>query len=129
MCIYTLHAVTSIVPSELEGGILYIPLSSSRQLSFSVAYTEPNAHYQPALLYNGVVLNIGHNNLEDNGYLYIIRRSCNDSNSPAVKCDLLQLTVYGRYFFHGSTFSFAVTVSSMIHYMSGEIIVRIVGKL
>ena len=126
---YTIYTVTSIVPSELEGGTLYIPLSSSRQVSFSVAYTEPNTHYQIALIYNEARVNIGNSNLEVNGYVYIILRSCNDSSSPTVRCDLLQLTVYGRYFLDRGRFSFAVVVSTMTHYTSGAITIRIVGKL
>lgn len=116
------------MPSEVEGSVLEVPVNGSRQISFRVTYVEDDSIFQPALLYNGAKLAIGRTNLEENGYLHIVRRSCNDSNSPGVRCELLQVTVNGVAFLNGSRLNFSVVVGSTFHYTSKAVSISLVGK-
>ena len=86
--------------------------------------------YRTALLFNGATITLGANNLEEEGYFNVVQRSCNDSNSPGVTCELLQVTVNGKEFFRdqGHKLRFAVFVGSNLHYISGNITVLLTGK-
>ena len=77
-------------------------------------YVEPNAIYEPSLLYNGDNVTIGSSALE--GFINIVRRSCANSNSPSVRCEQLQLTVYGREVLDGSKLTFVLTIGGTVHY-------------
>ena len=92
-----------------------------------VVYVEPNAVYEPSLLYNGDNVTIGSSVVEEEGYISIVRRSCASSNSPSVRCELLQLTVYGRPELDGSRLTFVLTIRNTVHYTSGDIVIKILG--
>lgn len=126
ICISTGTSIT-IIPADIEGGYLYIPPHQTRQVTFMVVYVEPNAVYEPSLLYNGDNVTIGSSALEEEGYISIVRRSCASSNSPSVRCELLQLTVYGRPELDGSRLTFVLTIRNTVHYTSGDIMIKILG--
>lgn len=93
-----------------------------------MSYVENESIFRPVLIVNGTSITIGSNDLESSGYLHIVRRRCDDSNSPGVRCELLQATVNGN-FSNATMLELGVFVGFTHHYISQVITVNIVGKL
>lgn len=126
LCV-SICADVSLLPSEIEGSTLDVPVNSRRQINFAVSFVENESIFRPELLVNEIVTPIGSNDFEENGYLHIVQRRCDNSNRPHVRCELLQVTVNGNMS-NGSRLEFAVFVGFTQHYRSDVIVVNIVGK-
>ena len=125
--------VPSIVPSEVEGQTLEVPIGGSRQISFTVTYIPQGIEYRADLHLNGRKVNVGNNNFESSGELNIVSRTCEDSNKPQERCVLLQVTVNGRETpaLNLTRLQFAVRGVDLVipEYTSGDITLKIVGEL
>ena len=128
LCVVMYCADTSLTPTEIEGSTLDVPVNGRRQISFTVSYVESESIFRPVLIVDGTLIPIGSNDFESRGFLQVVRRRCDDSNSPGVRCELLQVTVNGN-FSNGTRLELGVFVGFTRHYISQVITVNIVGKL
>ena len=72
-----------------------MPRGNLRKVSFTLTYVPNGIEYQQTLLINGRIFNIGSHDFQTRRLLSIVRRSCNDSDKPGERCELLQVTING----------------------------------
>ena len=63
-------------------------------MEFTVRYVPSGIEYRPGLQIN-TQINIGNNEFQSRYLLSIVRRSCDDSDKPGERCEVLQVTVNG----------------------------------